>query len=93
MRRGAQVGRSAADSDAHQPRPSRLVACHLSAARQRHLSLSNLVTVLSLTDQGRIKCSEKMKRPSAASNAIPAASLDGGDFYDSAVNERIAAFA
>ncbi|WP_194916303.1 hypothetical protein [Catenulispora rubra] len=53
----------------------------------------NLVTALSLADQGRIKCGEKTKRPSASSIAVLAASLEGGDFYASAVDEHIAAFA
>jgi len=55
--------------------------------------LSNLVTVLNLADAGRIKCSEKTKRPSAATIAAITSALDGGDYYSAAVNEPIAAFA
>lgn len=58
-----------------------------------HAALSNLATVLRLADEGRIKCSEKTKRPNAASIALLTASLDGGDFYDASVDEPIAAFA
>jgi hypothetical protein len=56
-------------------------------------SLSNLVTVLNLAEAGRIKCSEKTKRPSAAAIAAITSALDGGDYYPAAVNEPIAAFA
>lgn len=56
-------------------------------------ALSNLATVLRLADEGRIKCSEKTKRPNAASVTLLTASLDGGDFYDGSVDEPIAAFA
>jgi hypothetical protein len=58
-----------------------------------HAALSNLVVVLTLADEGRIKCSEKTKRPSAAAVATVAAALHGGDFHESAVDEPIAAFA
>ena len=58
-----------------------------------YAALSNLATVLRLADEGRIKCSEKTKRPNAASIAMLTGSLDGGDFYGACVDEPIAAFA
>lgn len=58
-----------------------------------HAALSNLVTVLNLADAGRIKCSEKTKRPSAAGMAVISSALDSGDFYPAAVGEPITAFA
>lgn len=48
------------------------------------------MAVLNLADEGRIKCSEKTKRPSAASIS---STLDPGDFYPAAVGEPIATFA
>ncbi len=60
--------------------------CGTTVRETAHAALSNLVTALSLADQGRIKHSEKTKRPSAASITILAASLDGGDFYSSPVD-------
>jgi hypothetical protein len=56
-------------------------------------ALVNLVGVLRLVDSGRVKCSEKTKRPSAASVTAVAAVLEGGDFYGGQVAESIAAFA
>lgn len=51
---------------------------------------ANLRTVLQLCATGALRCSEKTRRPSAATVATLAASLAGGDFYPT---EPIIAFA
>jgi hypothetical protein len=58
-----------------------------------HAALSNLVAVLDLAGQGQIKCSEKTRRPTAASVAAVARVLQGGDFYRDESLGPIAAFA
>jgi hypothetical protein len=54
-------------------------------------ALSNLVAVLELAADGRIRCSAANRQPSAASVKLVEDVLVAGDFYDSA--EPIAAFA
>ncbi|MGC0339608.1 hypothetical protein [Streptomyces sp. SLBN-8D4] len=59
----------------------------------RHTELAaqaNLLTVLRLCMTGKLRCSEKTRRPSAATVSAVADVLDGGDFYP---HEAIAAFA
>ncbi len=51
---------------------------------------ANLHIMLSLVEQGKIKCSAKTQRPSAATVKLIRASLDGGDFYS---HEDIQSFA
>lgn len=58
-----------------------------------HAALSNLVAVLGLADRGQIKCSEKTRRPTAASVEAVARVLHGGDFYRDESLGPIAAFA
>jgi hypothetical protein len=58
-----------------------------------HASLSNLVAVLALAESGRIRCSEKTRRPSAVSVGAVTEALAGGDFYGDASLGPIAAFA
>lgn len=55
-----------------------------------HEALTNVRTVLQLCAAGKIRCSEKTARPSAASVTAIAKSLQNGDFYE---DEAIAAFA
>ena len=52
--------------------------------------LRDLPAVLRLCDSGRLRCSEKTKRPAAAAVALVTESLSGGDFYR---DEAIAAYA
>jgi len=56
---------------------------------ERH-ALADLHSVLRLCDSGRLRCSDKTRRPAAASVAAIAEVLSGGDFYP---DEAIAAFA
>ncbi|WP_051451317.1 hypothetical protein [Actinospica robiniae] len=58
-----------------------------------HAALSNLVAVLDLAGRGQIKCSEKTRRPTAASVEAVARVLQGGDFYRDESLGPIAAFA
>jgi hypothetical protein len=58
-----------------------------------YAALSNLVAVLGLADRGQIKCSEKTRRPTAASTEAVAQVLRDGDFYRDAGLGPIAAFA
>ena len=55
----------------------------------RHAA-DDLRAVLRLCDAGRLRCSEKTRRPSAASVVAVAEALSGGDFYP---DEAIAAYA
>ncbi|MFE0705269.1 hypothetical protein [Streptomyces sp. NPDC058872] len=55
-----------------------------------HEAQGNLLTVLRLCMTGKLRCSEKTRRPSAATVSAVADVLDGGDFYP---HEAIAAFA
>ena len=54
-------------------------------------ALSNLVAVLELVADGRVRCNVTSKQPSAATVALIEDALMAGDFYDS--GEPIAAFA
>jgi hypothetical protein len=53
-------------------------------------ALGNLATVLQLCAAGKLRCSEKTLRPSAASIRTVAGALIAGDFYP---DEAIASFA
>ncbi|WP_326549745.1 helicase-associated domain-containing protein [Micromonospora sp. NBC_01813] len=53
-------------------------------------ALADLHAVLRLCDSGRLRCSDKTKRPAAASVVTVAETLSGGDFYP---DEAIAAYA
>jgi hypothetical protein len=55
-----------------------------------HEALTNVHTVLQLCAAGKLRCSEKTARPSAATVTTIAAALHSGDFYP---DEPIAAFA
>jgi len=55
-----------------------------------HEALTNVHTVLQLCAAGKIRCSEKTARPSAATVTTVAGALQNGDFYP---DEAIAAFA
>ena len=54
-------------------------------------ALSNLVSVLELTADGRVRCGAGTRRPSAATVKLVEDVLVAGDFYD--IGEPIAAFA
>ncbi|MBE1604748.1 helicase-associated domain-containing protein [Actinopolymorpha pittospori] len=56
---------------------------------ERH-ALADLHAVLRLCDSGRLRCSDKTRRPAAASVVMIADTLSGGDFYP---DEAIAAYA
>lgn len=56
---------------------------------ERH-ALVDLQAVLRLCDSGRLRCSDKTKRPSAGTVAVVTQALLGGDFYR---DEAIAAYA
>jgi len=56
---------------------------------ERH-ALADLHAVLRLCDSGRLRCSDKTRRPAAASVAAIVEALSGGDFYP---DEAIAAYA
>jgi hypothetical protein len=53
-------------------------------------ALANVATVLQLCAAGKLRCSEKTMRPSAATVRVVAESLEAGDFYP---DDAIAAFA
>ena len=55
-----------------------------------HTAIADLAAVLQLCAAGKLRCSEKTKRPSASTVATVAAVLSAGDFYQ---GEPIAAFA
>lgn len=55
-----------------------------------HTAQADLRSVLRLCETGRLRCSEKTRRPSAATVTIVAEALDEGDFY---AIEPLAAFA
>jgi hypothetical protein len=66
---------------------------HTDAPQVRHTeheAQANLVAVLRLCAMGKLRCSEKTRRPGAATVEAVAGVLDGGDFYP---HEAIAAFA
>jgi hypothetical protein len=66
---------------------------HTDAPQVRHTEHEaqvNLVAVLRLCAMGKLRCSEKTRRPGAATVEAVASVLDGGDFHPS---EAIAAFA
>ncbi|MDN5764959.1 MAG: helicase-associated domain-containing protein [Humibacillus sp.] len=54
------------------------------------VALRDLHAVLRLCDSGRLRCSDKTKRPAAAALIMVAEALTGGDFYR---DEAIAAYA
>lgn len=58
--------------------------------RTEHEAPVNLLTVLRLCMTQKLRCSEKTRRPSAATVSAVADVLDGGDFYP---HDAIAAFA
>ena len=47
-----------------------------------HEAQTNLAAVLQLCATGKLRCSEKTRRPSAATVAAVTEVLDSGDFYD-----------
>lgn len=55
-----------------------------------HEAQSNLLAVLRLCAAGKLRCSEKTRRPGAATVAVVGDVLAGGDFYR---DEAISAFA
>lgn len=55
-----------------------------------HETQANLAAVLQLCATGKLRCSEKTRRPSAVTVAAITEVLDDGDFYE---HEAIAAFA
>ncbi|WKK27312.1 helicase-associated domain-containing protein [Streptomyces olivoreticuli] len=57
---------------------------------REHGALAELAAVLQLAAAGRLRCSEKTRRPSAATVRAVGEVLDGGDFYE---DEPVRAFA
>jgi hypothetical protein len=70
--------------------PAEIIDDDVTVRPTQSQALADVLSVLHLCGAGKLRCSEKTQRPSAATVTAVAAVLAGGDFYP---NEPIAAFA